>query len=127
LTEEKFKNIIPLDEDERKDEIVKDPDKEGKEGEKKKEKPKKSYLVYSDKYDEIVDKSLEPLMHKKKQVKKDIFNKRYIIAQYNYDILKLKNKLKQNKYIINYLNIKLENSRNAIDDKTKNDSFSAFS
>ena len=119
LTEEKFKNIIPLDEDERKDEIVKDPDKEGKEGEKKKEKPKKSYLVYSDKYDEIVDKSLEPLMHKKKQVKKDIFNKRYIIAQYNYDILKLKNKLKQNKYIINYLNIKQENLQKVLDGDNK--------
>ena len=112
LTEEKFKNIIPLDEE--------------KDEEKQKEKPEKSYLIYSEKYDEIVEKSLEQLTHKKKQVKKDIFNKRYIIAQYNYDILKLKNKLKQNEYIINYLNIKLENSRNAIDDKTKNDSFSAF-
>ena len=124
LTEEKFKNIIPLEEDAKIEDKVKELEKEG---DKKKEKPKKSYLVYSEKYDEIVDKSLEQLTHKKKQVKKDIFNKRYIIAQYNYDILKLKNKLKQNKYIINYLNIKLENSRNAIDDKTKNDSFSAFS
>ena len=120
LTEEKYKKIIPLEEDE----IIKEPEKER---EKKKEKPKKSYLVYSEKYDEIVDKSLEHVMLKKRQVKKDIFNKRYIIAQYNYDILKLKNKLKQNKYIINYLNIKLENSRNAIDDKAKKDSFSAFS
>ena len=124
LTEEKFKNIIPLEEDISNKEEIKEPEKEG---EKKKEKQKKSYLVYSEKYDEIVDKSLEHVMLKKRQVKKDIFNKRYIIAQYNYDILKLKNKLKQNKYIINYLNIKLENSRNAIDDKTKKNSFSAFS
>ena len=110
------------------DDVPKESEKEpDNEGEKKKEKEKKSYLVYSEKYEEIVDKSLEQIMPKKKKVKKDIFNKRYIIAQYNYDILKLKNKLKQNKYIINYLNIKLENSRNAIDDKTKNDSFSAFS
>ena len=116
LTEEKFNNIIPLDEDEDKDDSQKEIEKEPeKEGEKKKEKPKKSYLVYSEKYDEIVDKSLEEIMHKKKKVKKDIFNKRYIISQYNYDILKLKNKLKQNKYIINYLNIKQDNLQKALD------------
>ena len=129
LTEEKFKNIIPLEEykeeDERKEEnekVKKDLDKK-----EKKEKPKKPYLVYSEKFDEAVEKSLEQLIHKEKQVKKDIFNKRYIIAQYHYDILKLKNKIKQNINKINYLNIKQENSRNAIDDKSKTDSFSAFS
>ena len=116
LTEEKFQNIIPLNEDEDKDESKKEVEKEPeKEGVKKEEKPKKSYLVYSEKYEEIVDKSLEEIMQKKKKVKKDIFNKRYIITQYNYDILKLKNKLKQNKYIINYLNIKQENSQKALD------------
>ena len=119
LTAEKFKNIIPLDEEED-DDVPKESEKEPEnEGEKKKEKEKKSYLVYSEKYEEIVDKSLEQIMPKKKKVKKDIFNKRYIIAQYNYDILKLKNKLKQNKYIINYLNIKQENLQKVLDGDNK--------
>ena len=104
LTEEKFKNIIPLDEE-----------KEKKEN----GQPKKSYLVYSEKFEEIVDKSLEQIMHKKKQVKKDIFNKKYIIAQFHYDILKLKNKIKQYKYKVDFLNIKQENIKNVLDENHK--------
>ena len=60
---------------------------------------------------------MEQLENKKKQVKKDIFNKKYIISQYHYDILKLKNKIKQNIYKINYLNIKQENTRSVIEEK----------
>ena len=102
LTEEKFKNIIPLDEEK---------EENGQ--------PKKSYLVYSEKFEEIVDKSLEQIMHKKKQVKKDIFNKKYIIAQFHYDTLKLKNKIKQYKYKVDYLNIKQENIKNVLDESHK--------
>ena len=58
-------------------------------------------------------------MTKKRQVKKDIFNQKYIIAQFQYDILKYKNKIKQNKYNINYLNIKQENTKNALDERNK--------
>ena len=136
LTSEKFKNIMPIQEnsddedDDRTEELEpkkNDSKNEEKGDEPKKDEPIKSFLVYSDKFEEIVDKSLEQLDHKRKQVKRDIFNKKYIIAQYHYDILKLKNKIKQNINKINYLNIKQENSRNAIDDKSKTDSFSAFS
>ena len=102
LTEEKFKNIIPLDEEK---------EENGQ--------AKKSYLVYSEKFEEIVDKSLEQIMHKKKQVKKDIFNKKYIIAQFHYDILKLKNKIKQYKYKVDFLNIKQENIKNVLDENHK--------
>ena len=114
LTEEKFKNIIPLKEDDDKTEEL-----EPGNDKKKKESLKKSYLVYFPKYEEIAEKYLEQNMIKKRQVKKDIFNKQYIIAQYHYDILKYKNKLKQNKYKINYLNIKQENSKNALDERNK--------
>ena len=102
LTEEKFKNIIPLDEEK---------EENGQ--------AKKSYLVYSEKFEEIVDKSLEQIMHKKKQAKKDIFNKKYIIAQFHYDILKLKNKIKQYNYKVDFLNIKQENIKNVLDENHK--------
>ena len=102
LTEEKFKNIIPLDEEK---------EENGQ--------PTKSYLVYSEKFEEIVDKSLEQIMHKKKQAKKDIFNKKYIIAQFHYDILKLKNKIKQYNYKVDFLNIKQENIKNVLDENHK--------
>jgi len=129
LTEEKFKNIIPLEEDKDSDDRTEEAEPKivnSRKKEEEKEKPKKSYLVYSEKYNEIIDKALEQFIDKKKQVKKDIFNKNYIIAQYHYDILKIKNKLKQNLYKINFLNIKQENLRNAIDDKINSDGFSAI-
>ena len=42
---------------------------------------------------------------------------KFIITQYHYDILNIKNKINQNNYKINYLNIKQENTRNAIEHK----------
>ena len=120
LTSEKFKNIKPLKDEnkdnDRKEELV-SIETENKNEEEKKNKPIKSHLVYSEKFEEIVEKTLEQLANKKKQVKKDIFNKKYIISQYHYDILKLKNKIKQNIYKINYLNIKQENTRSVIEEK----------
>ena len=126
LTEEKFKNISCLEEMKEDDDITEDLDLEKyntdtKDENKKKKSEKKSYLVYFQKYEDVVDKYLEKSVPMKRQVKKDIFNKKYIIAQYHYDILKYKNKIKQNKYKINYLNIKQENTRNGLglDDKIK--------
>ncbi len=110
LTKEKFKNILPLEEDDDKSKSSLETEENNK-----KEKAKKFYLVYSEKYEEIVDKYLEQTIQKKKQAKRDIFNKRYIIAQYHYDILKLKNKIKQNKYKLNYLNINQECLKNALE------------
>ena len=119
LTKEKFKNIIPLDEDKedggRTEETNSSKISNQKGEDPKKEKEKKFYLVYSEKFEENVEKSLEPMMQRKKQVKRDIFNKKYIIAQYHYDILKLKNKIKQNKFKINYLNINQENLKAALE------------
>ena len=119
LTEEKFKNIIPLEEDDdRTEELEPGKQSPGKES-KKKESQKKSYLVYFQKYEETAEKYLEQNMTKKRQVKKEIFNQKYIIAQFHYDILKYKNKIKQNKYKINYLNIKQDNTKNALDERNK--------
>ena len=119
LTEEKFKNIIPLEEDgDRNEELESKTLSNGTES-KKNESEKKSYLVYFQKYEETAEKYLEQNMNKKRQVKKDIFNQKYIIARFHYDILKYKNKIKQNKYKINYLNIKQENTKNALEEGNK--------
>lgn len=111
LKEEKFKNI-PIDKDE--------DMKIDKEGDKKKDtKDKKSYLVYSEKYEDTVEKYLEQNMAKRKQLKNDIFNVKYIISQYRFDILKIKNNIKQNIYKIKYLTIKQDITRNAIEEQNK--------
>ena len=54
-------------------------------------------------------------MSRNKQVNMAIYNMKFIITQYHYDILNIKNKINQNNYKINYLNIKQENTRNAIE------------
>ena len=48
-----------------------------------------------------------------------MFNFKFIIASFHYDILKIKNKINKTKFKINYLTIKQENSRNAIEQKFK--------
>ena len=102
LKQEKFENFILLDETTNGDwGLVQ-------------EKPA---LVFCEKYEEIVDKFLEQNKKKNKQVEMAIYNFQFIIAQYHNDILKIKNKINQNKFKINYLNIKQENSRNAIEQK----------
>ena len=104
LKQEKFENFILLDETTNGDwGLVQ-------------EKPA---LVFCEKYEEIVDKFLEQNKKKNKQVEMAIYNFQFIIAQYHNDILKIKNKINQNKFKINYLNIKQENSRNAIEQKFK--------
>ena len=102
LNKEKFENCLPLDEQNNGDWEV---------------AQKKSTLVFDEKYEEIVDKFLEQNMSRNKQVNMAIYNMKFIITQYHYDILNIKNKINQNNYKINYLNIKQENTRNAIEHK----------
>ena len=97
LNVEKFDNILPLDED--KDKLE----------EKEKEKNLKSFLVYDEKYEEI-EASTD-------QTEKAAFNFKFIIDSFHYDILNIKNKINKTKFKINYLTIKQENSRNAIEQK----------
>jgi hypothetical protein len=111
LTNEKFSKIIPLDEEEE---------------EKKEEANKKEIkysLIYNDKYEDIVEKYLEENVSSNKNIKSRIFNEESIIAQYHYNTLKLKNKLKQGFFRINYLNIKQENLKNAIEENNKSHTF----
>ena len=125
LTEENFGNILLLEEEKEDDDRTEELESEKKNSEepqienKKKEKPKKSHLVYFEGYEDSVEKYLEQNISLKRNIMEDIFNERTIIEQYHYDILKIKNKLKQNIYKTNYLNIKQENLRNAIDEKKK--------
>jgi len=90
---------------------------------------KLNILIYNDKYEDIADKYLEENFGMKKGIKSRIFNEESIIAQYHYNTLKLKNKLKQGFFRINFLNIKHENLKNAIEENNKNHSlhFSEFS
>jgi hypothetical protein len=78
---------------------------------------KKPALVFFEKYEEIVDKFLEQNKKNKKQVETTLYNVKFIIAQYHNDIFKIKNKINQTRLKINYLSIKQENSRNAIEQK----------
>ena len=110
LTNEKFEKIIALDEDEDKEHntICKD------------EKNGKYSWIYSDKYEEEVEKYLEENNTMKKNVKSSIFNEELIISQYQFNSLKLKNNLKQGNFRINYLDAKIENLKNAIEENNKN-------
>ena len=81
--------------------------------------PEKSSIVFNQKYEELVEKFLEQNMNKNRQVEMTNYNLKFIVAQYQYDIIKIKNKINQNKYKIDCLNIKQENLRNAIEHKIK--------
>ena len=56
-----------------------------------------------------MDKFLEQNKSKKKQLNMEFDNMKYIIFQYHYDILKIKNKINQNQFKINCLNVKMNN------------------
>ena len=123
LTKEKYTNIIPLEDDER---IVKKEQLKNdlrKEEEKEKNKSISSYLIYSEKFEIIIERSLKQIEQKKKHLNKNIFNKKYIISQYSNDILKIKNGIKQNIYKIKYLDIKLENLSDSLDEKINQNFF----
>lgn len=112
LKEEKFEKIL---------EDKESGKKEDKEPVKKEEKDeeKKSVLVYSEKYEDIVDKYLEENRNKKNELELDSFNIKSIIEQYHFDIFSIKNRIRQNKYEIDYLTIKNEKISNAIKENKK--------
>lgn len=114
LTEEKFSKIIPLDENEyeKRNEQTNPPPSH---------KKRQTSIVYSGKYEETVEKSLDMNKSEKYKIKNDIFNIKSIIEQYHYDILKIKNKIKQNNYKTNYLSIKQESLNDAIEEIFKNE------
>ena len=79
----------------------------------------KTSLVFNEKYEETVDKFLEQNKSKKKQLNMEFDNMKYIIFQYHYDILKIKNKINQNQFKINCLNVKMDNCQDAVEHKIK--------
>ena len=102
LNKEKFSNILTLDEN-----------MDWAQGQ------EKTSLVFNEKYEETVDKFLEQNKSKKKQINMEFDNMKYIIFQYHYDILKIKNKINQNQFKINCLNVKMDNCKDAIEQKIK--------
>ena len=118
LTEEKFENIICLEEKNDKS-ALKEKKNDGMKILIKDEKMRKSHVVYMEKYEDAVEKSIELNKNSKKKINTDIFNIKSIIEQYHYDILKVKNKIKQNEFKTNYLSNKLDSLAKAIDDNTK--------
>jgi hypothetical protein len=69
---------------------------------------KKNNFVYSEKYEDLVENCLDNNRNKKKEINKDIYNRKRIIGQYHYDIIILKNKINQSKFQLNYLDAKNE-------------------
>ena len=79
------------------------------------EDEKKTHLVYSEKYENLVEDLIEENRNKKKEIKKDIFNRKSIINNFHYDALSIRNKIKQHKYEIDCLNIKGEELEKVIE------------
>lgn len=117
LTEEKFQNVIDLEKES--DAIADQKKSNGIQILIKNEKKRKSHVVYMEKYEDTVEKSIELNKNSKKKINTDIFNIKSIIEQYHYDILKIKNKIKQNEFKTNYLSNKMDSLVKAIDDNTK--------
>lgn len=106
---EKFlEKIDKDDEDENEDENI------GKN--EKKNREIKSHIIYSEKYENIVDDYLKENMIKDKKIKYDIFHRKLICTQFQYDILDIKNKILQNKYEIDLLNVQKNNLCNALEE-----------
>ena len=102
LKQEKFENFVLSDET-----------KNGDWGNEEEKPP----LVFFEKYEEIVDRFLEQNKKNEKQVETSLYNVKFIIAQYHNDIFRIKNKINQNRLKINYLSIKQENYKIAIEQK----------
>lgn len=113
LTKEKFSNIIHLDEEEEEHKTMRGNSLD------KKCMTRKSHIVYYGKYEDLVEKSLEANKLMKKKIGTDIYNIKLIIEQYHYDILKIKNKIKQNNFKTNILTIKEKSLNDAIDENLK--------
>ena len=87
LKQEKFEKII-----EEEDRLEK----------KEKNDEKKSFLVYSEKFEDMVENYLDENKNKKKELEADILGMKSIVGQYHYDISFIKNKIQRNKYKLNY-------------------------
>lgn len=104
LKQEKFEKIIEEEENLEK---------------KERNDEKKSFLVYSEKFEDMVDNYLEENKNTKKELEADIFNMKSIVGQYHYDISFIKNKIKHNQYKLNYLDVKSQNLCSNIEESLK--------
>ena len=86
---------------------------------KEKNDEKKSFLVYSEKFEDMVDSYLDENKNKKRELEADIFGMKSIVGQYHYDISFIKNKIQNNKYKLNYLDVKSQNLRSHIEESQK--------
>lgn len=87
--------------------------------EKEKNDEKKSFLVYSEKFEDMVDNYLDENKNKKRELEADIFGMKSIVGQYHYDISFIKNKIQNNKYKLNYLDVKSQNLCSRIEESQK--------
>ena len=104
LKQEKFEKII-----EEEDRLEK----------KEKNDEKKSFLVYSEKFDDMMENYLDENKNKKKELEADILGMKSIVGQYHYDISFIKNKIQHNKYKLNYLDVKSQNLCSRIEESQK--------
>ena len=104
LKQEKFEKII-----EEEDRLEK----------KEKNDEKKSFLVYSEKFEDMVENYLDENKNKKKELEADILGMKSIVGQYHYDISFIKNKIQHNQYKLNYLDVKSQNLCSRIEESQK--------
>lgn len=105
LKNEKFEKILEKKEDE-----------ETKENKNNKNVDLKSYLVDSEKYEEIINGYLKENMSKKKSIQFDIMNRKFISDQLKKNIFELKNRIEKNKYDIKFMDAYNEQLFNAIEE-----------
>ena len=107
LKKEKFEKFLEkIDEDENED-IDKDKNENGE---------IKTNIIYSEKYEEIVNGYLKESMNKLKKIEYEYLNRKLICTQFQYDILDIKNKILQKKYEMGLLNIQKDNLCSAIEE-----------
>ena len=105
LKNEKFEKILEKSEDE---EITEKKNNKNDE--------LKSYLVYSEKYEEIINGYLKDNMNKKKRIQFDIMNRKLICDQLQKNIFEIKNKIEKNKYDIKFIDAYNEQLSNSIEE-----------
>ena len=105
LKNEKFEKILEKSEDE---EITEKKNNKNDE--------LKSYLVYSEKYEEFLNGYLKDNMNKKKRIQFDIMNRKLICDQLQKNIFEIKNKIEKNKYDIKFIDAYNEQLSNSIEE-----------
>ena len=96
--------------------ILEKIDEENNEKNENKNEETKSYIIFSEKYEKIVDGYLKENMNKIKKIEYENFNRKLICTQFQYEILSIKNKILQKKYEIGLLNAQKDNLCNAIEE-----------